>query len=167
MKFGDAAKAIGAKANSALTYKSDNEKIAVVDKNGKITAKGIGSCKITIKAKEDADHTEAVKEITVTVSKGTPKITASKKTFTVKAKKLKKAQKVTFKAKSSSGGKLTYKGKASGKSKKALKITKAGKITVKKGTKKGTYSIKVTVKSAAKGNYNAGSKAFTVKVKVK
>lgn len=167
VKFGDAAKAIGAKANSALTYKSDNEKIAVVDKNGKITAKGIGSCKITIKAKEDADYTEAVKEITVTVSKGTPKITASKKTFTVKAKKLKKAQKVTFKAKSSSGGKLTYKGKASGKSKKALKITKAGKITVKKGTKKGTYSIKVTVKSAAKGNYNAGSKAFTVKVKVK
>ncbi len=43
---------------------------------------------------------------------------------------------------------------------------KTGKITVKKGTKKGTYRIKVEVMAAGNGNYLA-SKAKTVSVKVK
>ena len=50
----------------------------------------------------------------------------------------------------------------------ALAINKStGKVTVKKGTKKGTYSIKVKVTAAGNANYKAGSKTVTAKVVVK
>ena len=62
-------------------------------------------------------------------------------------------------------GNLTY-SKVSGSP--ALTIAKkTGKITVKKGTKKGTYRIKVKVTASGDGTYAAGSKTATVKVKVK
>ena len=61
-------------------------------------------------------------------------------------------------------GKLTY-AKVSGSKK--LTITKAGKVTVKKKTKKGTYKMRVKVTAAGNANYKAGSKTVTVKVKVK
>lgn len=94
-------------------------------------------------------------EQTITVKKTIKK--------TVKVKKLKK-KKVTFKIKASAQGKLTYT-KISGK--KALKISKTGKVTVKKGTKKGTYKMKVRVSAAATASYQAAEKTITVKVKVK
>ena len=47
------------------------------------------------------------------------------------------------------------------------KHSKTGKLTVKKGLKKGTYRVKVQIKSAAKGNYTAGSRTVTVTVRVK
>ena len=50
---------------------------------------------------------------------------------------------------------------------KNLKISSAGKITVKKGTKKGTYRMKVIVTAAGNAKYEKGSKTVTVKVKVK
>lgn len=163
-KFGDKAFSIDAAAKSALTYKSDNEAVASVSEDGKVTINGVGTCKIAVTAKETADYNEAVKEVTLTVEKGKPSITA-KKSFKLKAKKLKKkAQTVKLAAKATSGGKITCK-KKSGK--KFIKVAKNGKITVKKGTKKGTYKVKILVKSAAKGGYLAGSKTFTVKIKVK
>jgi hypothetical protein len=165
MKIGDVSREVGATAKTELSYKSDDESVATVDKNGLVTVAGLGSCKIIITAKESADYKEAVKEVVITVGKADPVITASKTAFNVKAKALKKkAQKVTFKAKSSSGGKLTY-SKKSGHKK--LSVAKNGKITVKKGTKKGTYTVKVAVTSAAKGNFDKGSNTFTVKIKVK
>ena len=42
-----------------------------------------------------------------------------------------------------------------------------GSITVKKGTKKGTYKIKVKVTAAGNKNYKAGTKTVTCKVTVK
>ena len=46
--------------------------------------------------------------------------------------------------------------------------TKTGKITVKKGLKKGTYKVKVKVKAAGNANYKASKeKTVTVTVKVK
>ena len=92
------------------------------------------------------------------------KVKANNKKFTVKAlsEKAKTFKAVTVKGKK---GKLTYKAKPIGKkAKKALKF-KNGKITVKKGTKKGTYKMKVTVKAAATDGYLA-SKAVTKTVKV-
>lgn len=51
---------------------------------------------------------------------------------------------------------------------KKITITKAGKITVEKGLKKGkTYSFKVTVTANGDKNYKSGSKTVTVKVKIK
>ena len=56
------------------------------------------------------------------------------------------------------------KGKVSFKSNnKKIKVSKSGKVTVKKGIKKGTY--KITVKAAKKGGYLATKK--TVKIKIK
>ena len=46
-------------------------------------------------------------------------------------------------------------------------IDKKGKVTVKKGTAKGTYKVRVDIKAAAKGSYNAGKKTVTITVKVK
>lgn len=88
----------------------------------------------------------------------------SSKTFTVSLLK-KKSQSFTLGASVNSKGKLSYK-KTSGSSGISVN-SKAGKITVKKGMKKGNYKIKVQIKAAAKGNYKAGTKTVTIIVKVK
>ena len=64
---------------------------------------------------------------------------------------------------SNAKGKVTYK-KSSGNSK--ITVSNAGKITVKKGLKKGTYSVKVKVKAAGTNTYKAATKTATVKIKV-
>ena len=96
------------------------------------------------------------------------KVSAAKqKTF--KASMLKKNAK-TFKAVTVSGAKgaVTYKVNGNAASKKALSFNKkTGKITVKKGTKKGSYFIKIKAAAAGNGSYLAGSKTVTVKVRVK
>ncbi len=92
---------------------------------------------------------------------------AGQKTF--KASMLKKSAK-TFKAVTVSGAKgaVTYKVSGTAASKKVLSFNKkTGKVTVKKGTKKGSYSIKVKAAAAGNGNYLAGSKTVTIKVRVK
>ena len=88
----------------------------------------------------------------------------SSKTFTVPLLK-KKSQSFTLGASVNSKGKLSYK-KTSGSSGISVN-SKTGKITVKKGMKKGNYKIKVQIKAAAKGNYKAGTKTVTIIVKVK
>lgn len=62
-------------------------------------------------------------------------------------------------------GKLSY-AKASGSSSRLSIHATTGKVTIKKGTKKGTYTIKVKVKAAGNANYKAGSKTVTCKVVV-
>ena len=94
-------------------------------------------------------------------------MSVSVKTAKVKYSKLKNA-KQSVKASSvftvkKAKGKITYT-KSSGSGK--LSISKSGVITIKKGTKKGTYSMKVKVKAGGDGNYNAASKTVTVKVTV-
>ncbi|MBR3317586.1 MAG: hypothetical protein IKG21_07210 [Atopobiaceae bacterium] len=42
-----------------------------------------------------------------------------------------------------------------------------GKVTVKKGTKKGTYAINIKVTAAGNASYKAGSKTVACKVVVK
>lgn len=44
---------------------------------------------------------------------------------------------------------------------------KSGKVTVKKGLKKGTYRLKVTVAAAGDTNHEAAAKTVTVKVVVR
>ena len=95
-------------------------------------------------------------------------VTATRKV--VKLKKLKKKKQVVspITVKSAQGA-VSYKiTVANKKSKKALKINaKTGKITVKKGTKKGTYRVKVTVTAAGNSEYEAGSRTVEVSVVVK
>ena len=45
--------------------------------------------------------------------------------------------------------------------------SKTGKLTIKKGQKKGVYSVKVKVTAKGNKNYLSGSKTVTVKIKIK
>lgn len=94
------------------------------------------------------------------------KITVSKKvskTIVYKAKKLKKKA-VSFSISAKAKGKITYavtKYPASGK--KYIKVSKKGKVTLKKKAKKGTYIITVTAAETAQ--YKKATKKVTIKVK--
>lgn len=81
---------------------------------------------------------------------------------TYKAKKIKKkATTFYLNAKASGKGKLTY--KISKKKKKYISVNAKGKVTLKKGIRKGKYEITIT--AAAKGVYKKTSKVVVVNVK--
>lgn len=165
-KYGNKAFSIGAKAKTAMTYKSSNTKVAIVDRKGKVTIKAAGTAKITIAAKATSSYKAATKTLTVKVAKAAPvlktKITSKNVSYSALRKK---AQVFTLGASVSSKGTLTY-AKTAGSS--AFTVNKTnGKITVKKGLKKGTYKIKVKISAKATANYNAGTKTVLVTVRVK
>ena len=60
-------------------------------------------------------------------------------------------------------GAVTF-AKVSGNSK--ISVSKAGKISVKRTLKPGTYTLKVNVKAAGDNNYNPSTKPVTLKIKV-
>ena len=66
---------LNAKANTKLTYKSLNTKVATVDKNGKVTIKGKGKAVITVSAAATSEYKAATKKVTIQV---TAKKTAKK-----------------------------------------------------------------------------------------
>lgn len=96
---------------------------------------------------------------------------AKGKTVKIKASKLKKK---SLKIKASkaikitaSAGKLSYKkvGVSPKKKKSSFKVNKkTGKITVKKGLKKGTYKLKIKVTAAGDKTYASKSKTVTCKI---
>lgn len=165
-KYGDKAFSLGAKAKTGLTYKSSNTRIATVDSKGNVAIKAAGTVTITISAKASTDYKAATKTMTVKISKAAPVLKTKITSKTIAYNTLKKnAQVFTLGASVNSKGTLTYT-KVSGNS--AFTVNKTnGKITVKKGLKKGTYKINVKISAKAKGNYNAGSKTVSVTVKVK
>ena len=120
---------------------------------------------------------------TFTISKGANTLTVKAKKVTVKGKtkagKLKKKVKLAkgklYKV-SKAKGTVTYtRGavKKGGKKVKGAQLKKivlnkkTGKITLKKGLKKGTYKVKVKVKAAGNSSYKAKTKTVTVTIKVK
>ena len=165
-KYGDKVFYIGAKAKGGLTYKSSNTKVATVDSKGKVTIKGTGAVRITMTAKATSTYKAATRDLVIKVAKKTPSITTKISSKAISYNTLKKKSQVfTLGTSVASKGTLTLK-KLSGTS--AITVnSKTGKFTVKKGLKKGTYRVKVQIKSAAKGNYNAASRTMTVTVKVK
>ena len=117
------------------------------------------------------DGTKEDQKITWTIEKAENSLSVKPKTATIKYKNLKKktqklpvSKVVDFVKKGQ--GKRTYLKKAGNK-----KITidkKTGKVTVKKGLKKGTYKVKVIIKAAGTKNYKAsGWEKVTFKVRVK
>ena len=62
---------LGAKARTALTYKSSNSKVVSVDQNGNLTAKRPGTAKITLSAKASVTFNKASRIVTVKVVKKT------------------------------------------------------------------------------------------------
>ena len=130
--------------------------------------KNAGKATITFKGTGNFKGT-ATKTFTINKAKNTLKVTAKKKTFTVKYAKLKKAnqtlKRTTVLSISKKQGTLTYK-KTKGNSKITV-AKKTGKITIKKGLKKGTYTVKIKVTASGNKNYKKGSKTVTFKIKVK
>ena len=99
------------------------------------------------------------------LAKKNASIKVSKKTFTFKASKVKKAKQVfTINAKVNGNGKLAYK-KVSGS--KCLSVSKNGKVTLKKKTKKGTYKIVVQIRAAESTQYKSRTQKVIIRVKVK
>lgn len=147
----------------------------------KATKVGTFTAKATLKTNANyiykwSDGTTAAKTIKWTINKAANPLTIKAKTATVKGStkgkngKLKKTKTlavskvIAFTKKGQ--GKLTYT-KASGNKKITINKT-TGKVTVKKGLKKGTYKVKVKVKAAGNTNYKASAvKTVTFKVKVK
>ena len=138
-----------AKAQTAATaQKTAEDKTAAEKKNDNST----DNKKQTVIKQTVTKQSQSLKKLTPVTKK-------------LKASKLKK-KKQTFKLKATVNGqgKVTFK-KVSGNKK--IKISKAGKVTVKKGLKKGTYKVKVKVSIAATGNYTAAETTKTIKIKVK
>lgn len=84
----------------------------------------------------------------------------------ISLKKLKKkAQSFYISAKSTSGGKVKY--KLAKKNKNIKFAASSGKITVKKGTKKGTYKIRVKMSVSENEKYKEYSTTKTITIKVR
>ena len=136
--------------------------------SGRVNA-GSYTVKVTLKGNYFGSASAAF-----TIAKAPNTLTAKGKTVKLKASKLKKkAQKVARKKAISVGkakGKVTY--KLSGVSKKKFKkyfkvAAKTGKITVKKGLKKGAYTLKVKVAAAGDANHLPSAKTVKTRVKVR
>lgn len=130
--------------------------------DGKVAELTLTHCShYVLEAYELLENPLSVKGKTVTVKYSKLK----KKAQTLKASKL---YKFTNKGK----GTKTYTLSSAKKAKKSFKKyftvdKKTGKIKVKKGLKKGTYTVKLKVKAAGSGDYKSATKTVTIKVKVK
>ena len=127
--------------------------------------KAVGTATVTVTG---IDNFTGTKKLTFQIIKAANPMTVKGKTATIKYSAVKKkAQTIAAKnafTVSKAQGKVTHKKSGGNKS---ITISSAGKFTVKKGLKKGTYPIKVKVSAAGNANYKASSKTVTVKVRVK
>ncbi|MBO5371837.1 MAG: leucine-rich repeat protein [Lachnospiraceae bacterium] len=106
---------------------------------------------------DDEPEIEKKQDQTIKVSK------KASKTVVFKAKKLKKKS-TSFSISAKAKGKITYSVTKYPKSgKKYIKVSKAGKVTLKKKAKKGTYVITVTAAKTSK--YNKATRKVTIKIK--
>lgn len=165
---GDAAFALNATSSvegAELTYTSDNEKVATVDKDGKVTPIAEGTAVITVKA-----TAKNYKEATATVTVKVAKKAETPSTTTVETYKiLNVAKKAVTKTEGNKAFNLGVKTKVKGSvayktsNKKVVTVDKKGKVTVKgpgravitvtgkaNGLKTETAKITVTVKPSAK-----------------
>ncbi len=132
-----------------VTYPSGCKNVGTYE----VTITGTGNCTGTVKR-------------TFKIEKGTNPSTFTAKTVDVSYADLTGAsQTVTAITGSNRTGTASYQ-KTSGSANVTVNA-KTGKVTVKKGTAKGTYTIKVKVSVAATANYKALTKELTFKVVVK
>ena len=102
---------------------------------------------------------------TFTIAKKAQSISKVVTAKTLKATSLKKKAS-TFKIAGSAKGKLSYK-VTKKDAKKVVSVSTKGTVTVKKGAKKGTYKVNVTVTAAETSAYKVAKKNIVVTVKVK
>lgn len=151
------------KGNGALSYSSDNRKVADVDRNtGKVTIKGMGTANITITASETDTFKMQQKIVTVQIAP---------KKMTLTYARNKASKKVTLKWKTISkvnGYQIQYSEKSNFKKAKTvtLKSAKSKTKTIAKLKKKTYYfRVRAYVKSGKTPVYGEYSKPKKVKVK--
>lgn len=129
--------------------------------DGSKLRKNAGTYKLTILGIGNYDGS---KTVTFKVKKATRKnkVTVTGKALVDGAKEFKAStlskKTRSFRATMNTKAKVAY-----AASSKSIKVSKNGKITVKKGTKAGTYQVYMKV--AATANYKAYTKVITIKVK--
>ncbi|MBR0405757.1 MAG: S8 family serine peptidase [Eggerthellaceae bacterium] len=149
------------------TWTSSNTDIATVGSTtGRVTGKKIGVATISARL-TGAPHIKISKKVRVVRGPNPMALKAVTKEVAYsglrgKSKRVSGAITFTKAAK----GKVTYKKVSSGSSSKLSINEKTGKITVKKGTPRGTYRIKVTVRAAGNASYKPRMRTITVKIKV-
>ena len=163
------AKAMAAAADAALADAAKINTKNYVDES----VKNVAAAKAALEEALKSGDRKTIKAATAALEDAIKNAVAKKanpmkvkaKTVKAKAKKtMKFAAKKAFTVKKAQG-KVTY--KQTTKNKK-IKVAKNGKVTVKKGLKKGkTFKIKVKVTAAGNANYKKGVKTVTLKVKVK
>ena len=140
----------------------DKSQYDVTYKNN--TNAGTATALVTFKG----DYYEGTKALTFKINKAANTLSAKGKKPSVKAAKLKKKNQTVKRAKAlavrNAQGAVTYK---KTKGNKKITVAKNGKITVKKGLKKGTYKVKIKVTAAGNANYKAKSKTVTISIKIK
>lgn len=110
-------------------------------------------------------------KVTFKIDKGNNPLKVKAKTANVKFSNLKKKTQIlkvssVVKFSNKCQGTLTY-NKVSGDKKISIN-KKTGKVTIKKGLKKGTYKVKVKIKAKGNANYLASAyKTVTFKIKIK
>lgn len=145
---------VGLSAENYVVSYSDNTNI------------GIATVTVTATGENYTGTIDTFFEITKRVNT----LAVKAKTAKVKYKKLKKKAQTlkvgkVIKTTKKGQGTITY-AKASGSKK--IKINKkTGKVTVKKGLKKGTYKVKVKVEAAGNATYDQATKTVTFKIKIK
>ena len=156
--------------NKTYTGKAITQKNIIVSNGSEVAtvkiqyANNINAGTATIVLLGTGDYSGTIVK-TFKINKANNPITVKTKAITAKAKSNTSFAKTKAFTITKAQGTVSFK-KVSGDKK--ITITKAGKITVKKGLKKGkTYSFKVKVTAAGNNNYKAGSKTVTVKIKVK
>lgn len=151
----------------STTLKSGTDYTVAYENN-----KNTGTAAVIITGKGNCTGT--IKK-TFNITKATNPLKTSAKTASVKYSKLKKKnQKLAIskliKFMSKGQGTLKYKlaGVSKAKYRKFFKMSsKTGKLTIKKGLKKGTYKLKVNVSAAGNSNYLPATKTVTLKIKIK
>ena len=150
-----------AASDYTVTYLRGGSKTSDFKTSGKIVVKVAGKGNYAGIAQATYTINKASGKLAVTAKASTAKTAlaaSSSKGASFTASKYVKVGKKT--------GTLTYdKANKAGGSKITV-ASKTGKITVKKGLKKTTYTVKVKLTSAASTNYKAVSQTVTVKVKV-
>lgn len=169
-------------SKTAFTYNAKVQKPSVTLTNGVVLKEGVdytlkwssaspknaGTYVITVTGTGDYNGTV---KATFKINKASNTLKVSAKTVTLKFSKLKKKAQTLAVSKvvkfvKKGQGTLTYV-KVTGNKKISIN-KKNGKVTVKKGLKKGTYKVKVKVKAAGNANYKASAyKTVTFVIKIK
>ena len=160
------------KANATVTYNKKTQLPTIITVNGKKLVVG-KDCKIVSSKKykdtgkyiltiEGIGNYRGKTDVVFTIEKAKQIIKTSVNKKSYKASALKKSKKKFALKPKAVSKKFTYtvKGK---KAKKYISVNKKGKVTIKKGIKKGTY--KIVIKAKATKNHKQGTKVVKITIK--